>query len=145
MEYTTWYLTILNQQKVQRKKCSVKQLVHSQFNFLNLEYNWDHYHNEKLAAEEIQHENPVGIFNCIPKVESYTAVILALLYGKWHNNFSSLTYTYLLWKNITFRLIFCSRFIFDSNSIVSDSWKTDNFYDWHCVVLSSYQIEREHC
>jgi hypothetical protein len=61
---------------------SFKQLVDSQLSFFNCEYNCAHYHNEQWAAEEIQHENPGGTFNHIPKVESYTAVILALLFGK---------------------------------------------------------------
>jgi hypothetical protein len=66
---------------------SVKQLVDFQLSFLKWEYKCDHYHNEKWAAEKIQHEGPGGTFNYVPKVESYTAVILALLFGKWNNNF----------------------------------------------------------
>jgi len=64
-----------------------KQLVDSQLTFFNWEYNCDHYHNEKWAAEKIQHENPRGTFNYFPNVESYTIVKLALLFGKWDNNF----------------------------------------------------------
>jgi len=60
----------------------VKQLVDSQLTFLNWEYNCDHYHNKNWATEKIQHENPGEPFNYILKVESYSAVILALLFGK---------------------------------------------------------------
>jgi len=66
---------------------SVKQLVDSQLSFLKWEYKCDHYRNEKWAAEKIQHEGPGETFNYVPKVESYTIVISALLLGKWDNNF----------------------------------------------------------
>jgi hypothetical protein len=69
------------------KMSSVKQLVDSQLSFLTWEYKCDHYHNEKWAAEKIQYECPGGTFNYVPKVESYTTVILALLFGKWDNYF----------------------------------------------------------
>jgi len=69
------------------KMSNVKQLVVSQLTFFNWEYNCDHYHNKKCAAEKIQHDNPGGTFNYIPNVESHTIVTLALLFGIWDKNF----------------------------------------------------------
>jgi hypothetical protein len=120
-------LQFWSSKKLKVKMSSVKQLVDSQIDFINWEYSCDHHHNKKWVAATIQHENRFGTCNCISKVESYRDVILALLFGKW-DNFISL---------FTFILICCSRFIFYRMSIVSDGWKTDNFYDWYCVVLHS--------
>jgi hypothetical protein len=112
------------------KMFSVTELVGSQLSFLKWEYKCDHYHNEKWAAEKIQHEGPGGTFNYVPKVESYTTVIIAMLFGKWHNNFIIL-YLLIMEDSLSDSFAVPDLYLIVLVLLVTNG---NSFYDWHHVV-----------